>query len=202
VTASAEKQARVPVPRVAGLFSGRLILCGAARCLWDDLKKAGGVDGADLMCINQAGLHMPYEFEHWVSVHGELFQWLVPLRNNGKGYIMHGKDNHRVEHRATLSGIMTHSVDQYPLVSHVWPISNVGTSSMFGARVGLALGYEQIILCGVPIDGTGHFFEAPFHKQLVDFKESALRFWQDALSEFKGKVFSMSGNTRELLGEP
>jgi hypothetical protein len=69
--------------------------------------------------------------------------------------------------------------------------------------VGLALGYDKIILAGVPIDGTGHFFDPP-GKVVNQFLGTNIKEeWNNAnRNYFKGRVKSLSGRTREWLGEP
>ena len=69
--------------------------------------------------------------------------------------------------------------------------------------IGLALGYNKIILAGVPLDGSGHFFDPPdketkqFSGQNIDLE------WKWANDKYiKGRVKSLSGRTKEWFGEP
>jgi hypothetical protein len=186
------------VPGVAGTFSGRAIVCGSGRCLWDDLKAVGEIQ-ADYVAVKQAGLYLPFRFKHWANAHGERFQWMVPLRH--EGYYFRGMDNgHRGVHPQKLGAIL-HAEKSWPLVDHVWPTRMTGTSALFAVRVALALGYEEVILCGVPLDTSGRFYAAPWDRgidlNVVDMKE-----WEAYVPAFDGRVKSMSGRTRELLGGP
>ena len=70
---------------------------------------------------------------------------------------------------------------------------------MIAVRVAISLGYERVILAGVPLDNErGHFDqkgdwdEAQFHRTT----------WMVRYEELAGKVKSMSGWTRGLLGPP
>lgn len=68
-----------------------------------------------------------------------------------------------------------------------------GSSSIVGTLVALQLGYEKIILCGIPL--TGNAFEGnPY--------EAFRPGWEYHKDKFVDKVRSMSGWTAELLGVP
>jgi hypothetical protein len=189
-------------PGVANSFSGRLVVCGSARCLWDDLAIAkietSFLDGADFMAIKQVGMYLPQDMKprHWAGCHGERFQWLVPLRRDG--YYFRGRNGERQVHPQKL-GIMVHADKLWPMVDHAWPGPLTGTSSLFGVRVGLALGYEEVLLCGVPLDDSGRFYDAPWDKG-VDLNVATMDEWEQYMPALQGRVKSMSGRTRELLG--
>ena len=82
----------------------------------------------------------------------------------------------------------------------------------------LHLGYDRVILCGCPLDASGYFEgeskkgraighdcrrvgdpSQNLHRTIENYRD---KFAKLAKGEFKGKVFSMSGLTRKLLGEP
>ena len=71
-----------------------------------------------------------------------------------------------------------------------------GSSSLLGTKAALfKLGYDKVVLIGCPMD-TGNILNknqsySIFRKGWLHFKDS-----------LKGKVKSMSGWTKELLGEP
>lgn len=186
---------------VVGSFSGRLVVCGSGRCLWDDLKALQAkVDPVSLqyMAVKQSGMYLPFRFQHWSGAHGERFQWMVPLRR--EGYYFHGFDAEgRRGVKPQKLGAMIHSEKSWPLVTHVWPSKMTGTSALFAVRVGLALGYDEIILCGIPLDKTGRFYDAPWDAG-VDLNIVDMREWEAYSHVLQGRVRSMSGRTRELLG--
>ena len=93
----------------------------------------------------------------------------------------------------------------------VWPWPGHGTSSLNGCYTGLALGYDEIVLCGAPLDDSGHYFDPPtwhtnFVREIPDVDRGGViqpRYWSEAKARiFDGKVKSMSGRTRDLLGAP
>lgn len=189
------------VPGVAGSFSGRAIVCGSGRCLWDDLLaiKAQIRDAATYCAVKQAGLYLPFRFQHWANAHGERFQFMVPLRN--EGYYFRGMDGGNRGVYPQKLGAILHAERQWPLVDHVWPTKMTGTSALFAVKVMLALGYDEVILCGVPLDKTGRFYAAPWDVG-IDLNVVNMKEWEEFVPIFDGRVRSMSGRTRELLGEP
>lgn len=104
------------------------------------------------------------------------------------------------------------------------------TSASKGVKIGFALGFDEAILCGCPMDGSGYAFgeaEVPQSpnclrvgdpgvvKHLFGFDGKNIKvqdtrivrkyresFKTLAETEFKGRVFSMSGFTRACCGEP
>jgi len=108
----------------------------------------------------------------------------------------------------------------YPSVTR-WFGAEVSTGATSGAkavRMMLQLGFEPVIMCGCPLDDSGYFDgesqkgkgiphdcrrvgdpDQNVHRTILNYREKFARL---AKSEFKGRVFSMSGLTRKLLGEP
>lgn len=70
---------------------------------------------------------------------------------------------------------------------------------MFAVEVALMLGYDRVVLAGVPIVDVPNVFhpENP-GTYATDYKQA----WQDKAPSWRGMVRSMSGNTMELLGRP
>lgn len=177
----------------------RLVIVGSGRCVWDDLAAVNGLQ-SDIMCINDMIMHYPGEIDHIVSCDGYMLKkwWDArrpPLKNQFKRY----PQFHTVDNDQGLSGVRT------------WTFQGGGTSGLFACYVGLYLGYDDIILCGVPIDNSGHYFEpiqmkTNFQREIADsrgrIRGDGRRFWINAKEKFNGKVKSMSGFTKELLGSP
>lgn len=75
-----------------------------------------------------------------------------------------------------------------------------GSSGLLAITVALALGYQKIILCGVPLDKkAGHYFspdvpwmDGPRYRHA----------WIKHKGDMDGRVKSMSGWTQALLGAP
>jgi hypothetical protein len=106
-----------------------------------------------------------------------------------------------------------HTVESEQGVPNVerWHFIGGGTSGLLACVVALGLGYDEIVLCGIPIDNSGHFWEQTgdktnFQREIVNssgqIRGDGRRFWTNRLKEFDGRVKSMSGNTRLILGAP
>lgn len=189
------------LPDIAGTFSGRLVIVGDGRCVWDDLDRLGlwvdegrGRYEGEFMAVNKIGEVFPGKLRHWYS-------------NDGK-HLPHWVKGRRPELVIEFEGPeYVHS--GLPGGTYVWPWPLHGSSGLNAVYTGLALGYDEIVLCGMPLDDSGHNGEPPrrktnFTKEVagqVNNPENS--FWKNArLNVFGGKVRSMSGRTREWLGSP
>ena len=174
-----------------------LLIVGSAPCVLDDLAALPGHDRFDFMLIG-AGSPATLNIQH-LSHH-----------------VSHENDFGAINERRGYNGLNTNYATfsnrphPYPGLQ-VWPELTPptcaydcnprfasddprnlhhysGSSAMLGLKVGLRLGYRKIILAGVPIN-EGHY--AAFQ---VGWRLNA-----DLLR--RCPVRSMSGFTRELLGE-
>ena len=183
-------------PDIAGTYHGKLIIVSSGRCVWDDLEKAGMKLNDDefphIMCVNDMIMYYPGKVIHaYSNNHKYLPKWIEARRDQ---YVT------RWEGR-----INTHSNKMGG--RYTWPWPGHGTSSLGATYTGLALGYEPVWLCGVPLDDSGRFFEPPwatsnFVHEVAD-RDGGIKYWSNARDKiFAGKVKSFSGRTKILLGEP
>lgn len=125
----------------------------------------------DVCCINRVGIEFPGDFRFWFSYHStELMEW----REKRVG--------------ATTAELLTCG-PKNPGIRHLRLRDTKGSSSLMATRIARgALGYDKVVLCGVPLSGEyhAHFF----------------RHWAEAYGELFPFVRSMSDHTRNLLGEP
>jgi len=180
-------------------MSETLIICGGGRTVWSDLGRIPDYDKYHSMAVNDAILYYPERLWYAYSNDWKMLPRWVDARR---------PENAQKDQGLKLySCFGQHSTD--PRVKAV-SIKGHGTSGLNAVYLGLQLGYERIIICGVPLDNEGHFFDPPWKKtnftREVPTKRAGpnqIRFWSAAKErDFNGKVFSMSGRTRELLGEP
>jgi hypothetical protein len=193
------------LPKIAGKYKGKgLIICGDAACIWADLEAFGARKdlgrgrvekcGFDIMTVNKAVETMPANIEHIYSNEPDLLaKFCAARRNEYEKEFETPRHSHACKNGA----------------SHVWPFGGHGTSGLGAALVGVGLGYDEIVLCGLPLDDGPHNGEPPwrvcrFTREAANSGDSGEnRYWQKARKlAFEGKVKSMSGRTRLWLGAP
>ena len=169
------------------------VVLGGADSVWEDLleweSRYGHQWDGLVIAANDVGSHWPRELDHWVSLHPHKFRYWEPTRQEQglpNGYVRWGIDRHR-----TL-------VDRQVL--SVW---GGGSSGMLAVQVAHLVGCSRAILCGVPMTPTPHFAET--QERFPGTWRSAAghwRAWARCVTLMRPWVRSMSGRTRELLGEP
>lgn len=160
--------------------SGRVVVAASGRCVWEDLARVGGEH--DTMAVNDAIAYYPTALTHAYSEHTELLPfWLARCKSKP---LVH-----------TATELLPH--ETYTK----WPWPRHGSSSLGAVYTALALGYEEVILCGVPLDNSGHFYDPPWTPTNFLKEVPNMQYWSNAARNiFQGRVTSMSGRTRELLG--
>lgn len=186
------------------------IVVGSAPCLYDDLEHA---------------LEM-YPFAFILTVNGAC------VAVEGADAILAGHTNkaekfaaarrqafpdRSFEVWANWARVHEAPVHEYPSVTRWFDgnMSTGATSAAKAARMLLHVGYDPVILCGCPLTGSGYFDgeervtghdcrrvgdpEQDSHRTILNYRK---KFKSLAETEFKGRVFSMSGLTRKLLGAP
>ena len=183
-------------PSIAGTYKGGAIVCGDSACIWDDLERFGcrsgnGVfkPGWDVVTVNRAVETFPGVVEHaYSNVAGVVNRHVAARRDDYAAEF--GKPHH------------THS--RTDGTDWVWPWHGGGTSGLGAILTALALGYEKIVLCGMPLDNKRHNGEPPWRKTrfTVEVPDNDPH-WDRAMRvAFDGKVTSMSGRTKYWLGNP
>lgn len=191
-----------------------LLVVGSAPCLHDDLQAALALyPDAHIMLVNGACVAVE-KAEHVLAGHREKAEQFAAARHkvfpNAPPWRLHANGAKLDEHRKA----------ETPSVTDWWgsEVSTGATSAGKGARIGLAMGYEPVVLCGAPMDSSGYFPgesvlgaqighdchrighpDKATHRSIVGYRDKFARL---AAGEFAGRVFSMSGYTREKLGAP
>ena len=178
--------------------SGPLLIVGCGRCVHEDLD-GFPVDKHSVMAINDIGCHLHAKIDHWYSNHAAhlpLWRQMRYARHRYKPHDpkppkMHSASDHAVH------GVL------------YWPVPNSAGSGLAAAYVGLAMGYSPIVLAAMPMDACGHYFDPPIGHSMQRVRLSSFdgqkyeKFWRRANEMiFKGRVKSLSGNTRHWLGAP
>lgn len=193
------------LPAIAGSYSGRgLIVCGDAACLWHDLEAFGArcdrgrgsamKSGWDFMAVNRVVETFCGNIEHAYSNQPAILDRFIAAR--------------RDEYRKEFTG-PRHTHSHADGAKWRWPLGGHGTSGLGACLVGIGLGYEQIVLAGMPLDdgphnGEPHWRKTTFTREAPEPVGGGVsRHWQRARDlAFDGKVRSLSGRTRDWLGHP
>lgn len=191
-----------------------LLVVGSAPCLHDDVERALKLyPDAHIMLVNGACVALE-KAEHVLAGHREKAEYFARARRtffpDAPPWRLHA-NGHKMDASRKA---------ETPSVTDWWgsEVSTGATSAGKGVRIGLAMGYDPIILCGAPMDGSGYFPGESVkgarishdchrvgdparqeHRTIMGYRDKFARL---AAREFNGRVFSMSGYTRELLGEP
>lgn len=190
-----------------------VIVVGSAPCFASDLRQALQIRPfAAVMLINGA-CTLVEKADYVLAGHTEKAELFAAARRkafpNAAPWQLH----------ATIRAkFLDEGKREYPSVTH-WHGPEAGivaTSLSKAVKIGFNLGYEEVILCGAPLDGSGYAANEATVPQPLNClrigdpanrgKRIIERYISDfkslAASEFKGRVFSLSGFTRQCLGAP
>lgn len=191
-----------------------LLVVGSATCALDDLQKAQALyPFADVMLINGA-CTLVEDADHMLAGHTTKTEEFVAARRQkfphaGRIFV-HANWAHS-KHRVAMNA-------SYPSVTHWWEgdVSSGATSAGKAALIGMKMGFWPIILCGCPMDGSGYHPDEgtttkdPSCQRIGDPKmqnRRTIKRYREQMANlartvFLGKVFSMSGYTKSVLGAP
>ena len=76
------------------------------------------------------------------------------------------------------------------------------TSGMYAACVGLHLGYDKIVMAGMPFDKSGHFYDPPGYDFRTNFNyERKEKTWREVKDLAGDRIRVVSGNLVSCFGE-
>lgn len=179
---------QTPLPECAGKYRGRLLVCGSSKTLWDDLACVPPDWTCDTLAVNWAGVFLPRRLSHWVSIHGRMLSEISKCREFTQ---------RALDKRAPKT--IYHSVNPRPEIDFAWKDTVGQDSGLFGVRIGLLLGYEEIVLAGIPNEDLGYFYFAP---QDPKYQLTSRGRWHEFRGAFAGRVKSLSGWTARAFGLP
>lgn len=157
---------------------------------WYDI--AEGIVPYDTMCVNYSATICPHPFQHYAA-----------------------GDAHQPDMRAvglSLSkGVLRHAWNKNcPGFDIQWQRNGRGgwngTSGNLALKVGMAFDYTRIVLAGCPMDNSGNWYSAIIPdddiKKDKDHRHHLWKWVELATRPVSRFIRSMSGNTRDLFGEP
>ena len=172
-----------------------VVVVGTAPCVTDDLARVRAIrPNAWLLGVNHAGYILPVNF--LFSYHNELLEiW------------RYGAQGHPSTHG---SAERAHAPGQ---VDFLWPgIVTSGTSSLGAVLLAAECWHAREVICaGVPLNGGDGYHPAVAPEALergfgvLPAESGSARSFRDHWPRHRERlrnVYSMSGYTRELLGEP
>ena len=162
---------------------------GGANTLHEEFDRALSIVEPDtIIATNNAGRDFPTDLPHWVTLHTELMPgWMAERKAMGlpdAGQMW-------------TSNTKTIPPEHAGLYNHVpsWD----GSSGLLAITVALHLGYDRILLCGVPMDKLAAHYDDD--KPWMDAPRYRAA-WNRHMHKMRGKVKSWSGWTRLKLGAP
>lgn len=170
----------------------RCVVLGTAPCMWDDLACAPA--GLDVVAVNRAGWLYLEPIALWVSIHGiDLVDFIEQRRALGAdmNFTAYGNFAGRDESGDVIR----------------WNRPNGGGSSgLFATRIAIELGYERVVLAGVPLEGNTTTVDDEGSQTINEPSAAGYGVyrggWLKYRDEIADNVRSMSGWTRETFGAP
>lgn len=164
----------------------KALILGGASCLWDDADKAARLSTYDaIFAVNNAITDWPGRLDYAVSLHQEPTKHYPGLVKA----VEKRRDKHRPQVWSHKPG---RGVDR---TTADWG----GSSGLFAVRVALEEGFTRIVLAGVPMTVEGeHYHARGKWTACANYRKR----WIAHHSQLDGKVKSLSGWTKEQLGEP
>jgi hypothetical protein len=158
-----------------------LLITGSALCTLEDINAvmSARLIECDYMAIGLDAVDKyPHHIKYFATYHSED---ILPAKERRRA--IGGNDDYLV--------ISHEAKDTVGMVVPYKPPS--GSSALLGVQAAIILGYDKIVLCGCPLIG-----KSPKNNKYEDFHQG----WEATDKGILSKVRSMSGWTRELLGEP
>ncbi len=179
------------------------LVLGGAACLQADIDAHTGPIDAVVAC-NDAGTIWPGELDAWVSIHANYFHkkgWLSQRAANGfapaRGYFTN-REKFAEDFRRDVALPITVTDWWFPGQACIEDGATI-TSGFLAAKVALVdLGFDRVVLCGIPLTRQPHFFD----KEAWGHAEKYAKRLPNIPDEYRARIRSMSGATREHFGAP
>lgn len=184
------------------------LVIGCAANVWEDVEAAKALASYDaIYCIKQMGIYYPNKFDCWATLHPEIMdayelqRYRLGLPN---GYSIVAPPSNELGMHGRKGNIDRR-------VSYLWSkdSNSSASSGIYGAKVALEDGFDKVVLAGIPMTPEGGHF-LPESKAISG--QTRGKVWTGcgsfevgfniAIPFLMGKVKSMSGHTRDVLGAP
>lgn len=170
---------------------GLAFVIGGARCAFEDAAQAYSLAVPDVVIVvNDAIAYWPGKADAAATLHPRYLvekRWMQSRSN---------RDYPRVER------VFSQTPRRYvtDVIDYMWPeMTFTGSSGHYAVKIALEVfECDRVLCCGVPMDESPHFNDAAPWTDVHRFWEQ----WELSFPRLSGRVRSMSGRTRALLGEP
>lgn len=169
------------------------LVLGGAACLWEDIAAAEEIGRfRHVVACNDAGAAWSGRLDIWATLHPDLMAgWAA--RREARGYPP--AERYAYHRKAWPGEIPAEIVSDY----HFLRTDQSPSSGIFAAKVAIEQGFERVVLCGIPLTaGAAHFFDAGVWDAAQTFRNG----FRQMAPHLLGRVRSMSGHTRDVLGAP
>jgi hypothetical protein len=191
-------------PEIVGTKKGNCIILAGAANVWADLEKAKMlVSEYDLICVNDIGQFCGEFVYAIITAHPEWARGWIDWRTS----MSHASYRQNSE-MIPINRPLILSDEKHEMVNYCFSgVGNqVGTSGMLACLIALTLGYNKIILCGMPLDPSMPHFFSPYITPWCPIVENLIvKSWEyarDRLPTFRDKIRSCSGRTMDWIGKP
>lgn len=176
-------------PTHASHLTHMALVLGSADCVEEDKERALRMFKPDyIFCTNELGVDYPDEFDHWCTMHPDkLSGWVAARRKAGRP---DAKQIWVPQHRnppKDIAGLVRYAP------------SRGGSSGMLCCMVVLKILNCRAVLAGMPMLAANAHYNNPRPWNDAIHYHGA---WRQSLHELNDRIKSMSGWTKELLGEP
>jgi hypothetical protein len=175
------------------------LVLGGADCVWRDVEAALALgEYQAVVTCNDVTALWPGPIDAAVSLHAETWPvWLQQRARNGfpaPAQVVGHDAFKKSSTRRGGEGVTTWSPQMLP------GETESGSSGLFAAKFALVdLGHDRAVLCGVPMTAEARHF---FDKRSWGGAAGHRRGWRQAEAAIQGRLKSMSGWTKALLGAP
>jgi len=181
--------------------SDTVLITGDGGCLAKDVRKFETWDVEhDVFAVNRSLTFHRRQVQHWAAVDLEETIWF---------------SQNVTEDQCPNHKVITHTIGDLPgAVDYRWEMIYEwendlqqlvisGNSGYFAVLAAIRMGYKKIILAGMPLDSTPHWYEDPSKNYGPNWAGHVYTQWMDFKLKVPGaeRVRSMSGYSAFILGE-
>ncbi len=174
------------------------LVLGGGACVWRDVEAALALGQFDLVVTcNDVTALWPGPIDAAVSLHAEKWPLWIEQRDR-RG---HARPKRIFGHTVFTKSTLKRPDLELNFADHCFPGQvDSGSSGLFAVKAALVdLGADLAVCCGIPMDeAEGHYFDPKRWGGAASHR----RGWKQAMPHLLGRVRSMSGWTRKMLGPP